>query len=115
MAKNYLWEGLTVEPESFIYQGFEAQVQIDLSEKLEDIRLFVTVQNNNVATLKEGQRIEITDDFIEGLNNLQRAIFLEALEKVQQRAIKVFRKVWIYEQERIDKWIKTTPINIKGN
>ncbi len=115
LAQTPLWNEIVVESESFIYQGFEARVEIDLSENLEDIKLFVTVQNNNVSDLKEGQRFEIDSNFLESMNDLQREIFEESVVEVQRRAIKTFRKVWLYEKERMDKWVKTCSIQLKGN
>jgi len=115
MAKNLLWEDIKVKPEPFIYQGFDAQVEVDLSENIDDIKLFVTVQNNNVSALKEGQRIEITDEFVNGMNDLQKSIFEEAYQLVQQRTLKTINSVWKYEQARIDKWVKTCGIKLKGN
>ena len=115
LAKKPLWTEFTVESESFIYQGFDAQVSIDLSENLDNLKLFVVVQNNNVKSLQEGQRIEINSDFVDGLNVLQRNIFEEASLEVQKRATDTFRKVWLHEKERMDKWVKTCSIQLKGN
>ena len=114
LAQKPLWNDFTVEPEGFIYQGFEANVGVDLSESIDNIKLFVTIQNNNVGDLKEGQRIEINSDFIDGLNDLQKEIFLEAKATVEKRATDILKKVWIYEKERIDRWVKTCNIELKG-
>ena len=114
LAQEPLWSEFTVESEGFIYQGFEANVEVDLSESVENIKLFVTIQNNNVSDLKEGQRIEIDSTFVDGLNDLQKEIFLEAKAEVEARATDTLKKVWIYEKERMDKWVKTCNIQLKG-
>lgn len=115
VAKAPLWSDFEVEPESFIYQGFDAKVVVDLSENLNNLKPFVIVQNNNVKDLKEGQRFEINDDFIKTMNPLQQEIFKEALEAVENRATTIMKKVWKVEQQRLDKWVKTSKIVLKGN
>lgn len=112
LAKNPLWTDVIVEAEMFIYQGFEAFITIDLNESLEKITPFVLVKNNNVTGLMEGQRIEITEAFVNGLNKLQREIFDKSLSIVESRTVKTFQTVWGYEKARIDKWIKTSEIDL---
>ena len=115
LAKKPLWEQHEIEitPQHFILKGFDAYVHIDLSESLEDIKPFVIVQNSNVSSLKYGQRIEINEEFIKSLNDLQRQIFLESLNKVENETVEKIKNIWIVEQKRIDKWIKTCKINLK--
>ncbi len=115
LANKPLWEEIEVEQQHFILKGFDAHITIDLTESLENIKPFVLVQNNNVDFLKEGQRVEIDESFIKSLNPLQREIFLEALAKVENDAVNKIQKVWKLEQQRIDKWVKTCKINLKGN
>lgn len=112
LAKTPLWSDVMVEAEMFIYQGFEAFITIDLNESLENITPFVIVKNNNVVGLMEGQRIEITESFVNGLNKLQREIFENSLALVEARTVKTFQSVWTYEKARIDKWLKTSEIDL---
>lgn len=113
LAESPLWESLEVEPQHFILKGFDAYIKIDLTESLENIKPYVEVQNNNVGYLKDGQRIEINDEFIKSLNPLQREIFLESLKKVENETVVKMQKVWKLEQQRIDKWVKTCKIDLK--
>ena len=114
LAQEPLWTDVEVTPEHFIYQGFDAYIAIDLKENIDDIKPYVIVQNNNVSTLKDGQTIEINDVFKNGLNDLQREIFEEALLKVETKTVRTLQKVWKYEKERLDKWITTSKIALKG-
>lgn len=114
LAKYPLWESLNIEKRYFIYKGFDAWINIDMTEKIENIKPYIIVQNNNVSNLQEGQRIEINDDFIKSLNKLQLEIFEEALNKLETETIEKMKKVWILEQQRLDKWLKTTKINLQG-
>ena len=114
LANKPLWEELEVDQQHFILKGFDAYISIDLTESLENIKPFVLVQNNNVDFLKEGQRVEIDESFIKSLNPLQREIFLESLAKVENEAVSKIQKVWKLEQQRIDKWVKTCKIDLKG-
>ncbi len=114
LANTPLWEEVEVEPQHFILKGFDAYIRINLSESLENIKPYVMVQNNNVDYLKDGQTIEINESFIKSLNPLQREIFLEALKKVEDEAVDKLQRVWKLEQQRIDKWVKTCKINLKG-
>lgn len=115
LAKKPLWEELDVESQHFILKGFDAYINIDLTEELDNIKPFVVVQNDNVKDLSQGQRLEINEEFVKSLNELQREIFLEALGKVEAETVSKMQKVWKLEQQRIDKWVKTTKINLKGN
>lgn len=114
LAKYPLWESLNIEKQYFIYKGFDAWINIDMTEKIENIKPYIIVQNNNVSNLQEGQRIEINDDFMKSLNKLQLEIFEEALNKLETETIEKMKKVWILEQQRLDKWLKTTKINLQG-
>lgn len=114
LADKPLWESVEVEQQHFILKGFDAFISIDLTESLENIKPFVLIQNNNVDFLKNGQRVEIDESFINSLNPLQRKIFLESLEKVENETVYKMQKVWKLEQQRIDKWVKTCKIDLKG-
>lgn len=113
LANKPLWEEVEVEPQHFILKGFDAFISIDLTESLENIKPFVIVQNNNVDFLKCGRRIEIDESFINSLNPLQREIFVESMNKVEEEAVSKIKKVWKLEQQRIDKWVKTCKIDLK--
>lgn len=114
LAKYPLWESLNIEKQHFIYKGFDAWIEIDMTEKIENIKPYIIVQNNNVSNLQEGQRIEIDDEFIKSLNKLQLEIFEESLKKIETETNEKMKKVWILEQQRLDKWLKTTKINLQG-
>ena len=114
MAQEPLWVGISVKPEHFIYKGFDAYVTMDLTENIDGINPYVVVQNSNVSDLKDGQRLEINDDFIKSLNDFQRDIFKESLAIVEQRGVNVLKKVWKFEKERMNKWIQTCEIKLKG-
>jgi hypothetical protein len=114
LAHEPLWTDVEVKPEHFIYQGFDAYITVDLKENIADIIPYVIVQNNNVSSLKDGQTIEITDEFKNGLNELQREIFEEALLMVETKTVRTLQKVWQYEKERLGKWINTSKIALKG-
>lgn len=114
LANKPLWEEVKVTKQHFILKGFDAHICIDLSESLENIKPYVMVQNNNVDYLKDGQRIEIDEEFVKSLNHLQRDIFLESLKKVEDETVEKLQRVWSLEQQRIDKWVKTCKINLKG-
>ena len=115
LAKKPLWEQheLEVTPQHFILGGFDAYIKIDLTESIENIKPFVIVQNSNVSSLKDGQRIEIDEKFIKSLNELQREIFVNSLMKVEQDTLKKLKGIWDLEQKRIDKWVKTCKIDLK--
>lgn len=115
LAKTPLWENMSITPQHFILKGFDAYINVDLTEALKDIKPFVVVQNKNVDDLKNGQRIEIDEAFIKSLIPLQKEIFLEALKVVENEAMEKMSKVWVIEKQRIDKWVKTCKINLKGN
>lgn len=115
MAQEPLWTGINIEPAHFIYQGFDAYVSIDLTENLDTIVPYVVIHNNNVIDLKDGQRIEITPEFKDGLNPLQKEIFEEALGLVENRTVKTLKKVWSFEKDRMNKWVRTCEIKLKGN
>ncbi len=113
LAKEPLWVDVIVESQHFIYQGFDAYISVDLNNVIDDITPYVVVQNSNVSSMNDGQTIAITEAFITGLNDLQREIFLESLEKVENETVNKLKAVWSIEKERIDKWVKTTEINLK--
>lgn len=115
LAKKPLFEELEIQSVHFILKGFDAYIGVDLTESLDEIKPFVIVRNSCVDDLKNGQRIEITDDFVKSLNSLQREIFLESLAKVENDTVSQIKKVWKLEQQRIDKWVKTCKIDLKGN
>lgn len=115
LAQEPLWVDVMVESEHFIYQGFDAYVSIDLKENIDDITPYVVIQNNNVSSLKDGQTIEINEEFKSSLNDLQREIFEEALSKVETKTVKTLKKVWQFEKQRMDKWIKTCAVELKGS
>lgn len=114
MAGEPLWVDVAVEPEHFIYQGFDAYINIDLKEDIDQIKPYILIQNNNVSCLENGQRIEIDDTFKNGLNDLQREIFEEALSLVEAKTTRTLQSVWKYEKRRLDKWIKESEIQLKG-
>ncbi len=114
LAGTPLWEELDIEKQYFIYKGFDAWITINMTEKCENIKPYVIVQNNNVSKLQEGQRIEIDETFIKSLNPLQLEIFEESLRRLETEATNKMKKVWILEQQRLDKWVKTTKINLQG-
>jgi hypothetical protein len=72
------------------------------------------LQNDNVDQLSKEQRINIDEGFINSLNELQRAIFSEALERIEKQTVDKLQKVWSLEKQRIDKWVKTSKIKLKG-
>lgn len=113
LAKAPLFEELEIKEQYFILKGFDAYINIDLAESLENIIPFVVVQNSNIQNLKNGQRLEITEDFINSLVPLQKDIFLEALQKIEDETVSKLKKVWKLEQQRIDKWVKTCKIDLK--
>jgi hypothetical protein len=115
LAKKPLWEELEINQQHFILKGFDAYINIDLTESLNNITPFVVVQNGNVKDLENGQRIEINESFIRSLIPLQKEIFLEALTLIEDETMSKLKKVWKIEQQRIDKWVKTCKINLKGN
>jgi hypothetical protein len=115
IAQKPLWSDLSVKPEHFIYQGFDAHVAMDLTENIDEIKPYVVVQNSNVSSLKDGQRLEINEDFRKSLNDFQREIFEESLAVVEQRGVNALKKVWQFEKERIDKWVTTCEVKLKGN
>lgn len=112
LAKTPLWEELEINQQHFILKGFDAYINVDLTESIENIKPFVVVQNGNVGNLENGQRIEINEEFINSLIPLQKEIFLEALQKVEDETVNKLQKVWKIEQQRIDKWVKTCKIKI---
>ena len=115
LAGEPLWEQheIEVEPQHFILKGFDAYITIDLTETLENMKPYVLVQNSNVSSLKDGQRVEITESFVKSLNELQREIFTKSLTKVETEAVKKLKNIWGLEQKRIDKWVKTCKIDLK--
>jgi len=113
LAKKPLWNELVVESSPFIYQGFEARVMIDMDKNLDELTPVVTIQNNNVGALEADQFIVINEEFISGLKTYQSEIFEKALQEVNERVIIQFKEVWIVEQQRLDKWIKTCKITLK--
>lgn len=114
LAKTPLWESLEIKGQHFILKGFDAYINVDLTETLENIKPFVVVHNNNVTDLENGQRIEIDDDFVNSLIPLQKDIFFESLQKVENETVSKLKKVWKLEQQRMDKWVKTCNIDLKG-
>jgi len=112
LAKRPLWEQHEIEitPQHFILKGFDAYINVDLTESIEKVTPFIIVRNSNVSSLEDGQRIEITEDFIKSLNPLQQEIFLEALGRVEHETVEKLQNVWNLEQQRIDKWIKTCKV-----
>lgn len=112
LAKKPLWEQLEVKEQHFILKGFDAYINIDLTEHLQNIKPFVVVQNGNVNDLVNGQRIEITEQFINDLLPLHREIFLEALHVVEKETVQKLQQVWKMEQKRIDKWVNTSRIKL---
>lgn len=114
LAKAPLWHEIEIEPEHFILKGFDAYINVDLKESIEDIKPFVSIQNDNVDQLSKEQRIDIDEGFINSLNELQRAIFSEALERIEKQTVDKLQKVWSLEKQRIDKWVKTSKIKLKG-
>jgi len=114
LAKKPLWEELEINTQHFILKGFDAYINVDLTESLEYIKPFVVIQNGNVENLKDGQRIEINEKFISSLIPLQREIFLESLNKIEKETIMTLKKVWQVEKQRIDKWAKTCKIQLEG-
>jgi len=113
LAKNPLWNELEINEQHFILKGFDAYINIDLTEELENIKPFVVVKNGNVKDLKNGQRIEINETFIDSLVPLQKDIFLEALQKIENETMCKLKKVWKIEQQRMDKWVQTCKIDLK--
>jgi len=107
LAQKPLWESIEVEPEEFIFKGFNAKLCYDM-EKLEP---YVVVQNNNISNLKEGQIFTVSE-VVNDLNELQQQIFNEALDTIEERAVDKLKKVWNVEKERIEKWIKFTEVKI---
>lgn len=114
LAQEPLWVNVKVEPEHFIFKGFDAYVAMDLTENIDNIKPYVIIHNNNVKTLENGQVIAIADEFISDLNDFQRTIFEEALSVVENRSVETLKKVWNYEKERINKWIRISEISIEG-
>lgn len=112
LAKKPLWEEFEINEQHFIFKGFDAYINVDLTESLDSIKPFVVVQNGNVDNLKSGKRIEINEQFIKDLVPLQKEIFLEALQKIENDTVATLQKVWKVEQQRIDKWVKTCKIKI---
>ena len=113
MAEEPLWVGISVKPEHFIYRGFDAYVAMDLTENIDDIKPYVIIQNSNVSDLKNGQRLEINENFIKSLNDFQRDIFKESLAIVEQRGVNTLKKIWKFEKERMNRWIQTCEIKLK--
>jgi len=113
LAKKPLWTDIVVESSPFIYQGFDARVTIDMDKSLDELTPVVTIQNNNVGALEAEQTITINEEFINGLKTYQSEIFEKALEEVNERVITQFKEVWMVEQQRLDKWIKTCKITLK--
>jgi len=113
LAKKPLWNDLVIESSPFIYQGFEARVMIDMDKNLDELSPVVAIQNNNVGALEADQFIEINEQFLSGLKTYQSEIFEKALQEVNERVITQFKQVWIVEQQRLDRWIKTCKITLK--
>lgn len=112
LANKPLWEELSIDKQYFIYKGFDAWIDIDMQSK--NILPHVIVKNNNVSNLQEGQILDIDDTFLKSLNELQRKLFLESLSKLENEVVDKIKKVWSLEQQRIDKWVKTTKIDLQG-
>ena len=108
LAKKPLWESLEIDSRHFILQGFDAHIAISLSESLDSMVPYIVVAKNNI------EKYEITDEFIESLNPLQRGIFLKELQELETETVSLLQKVWKIEQQRIDKWVKTSKVHLKG-
>lgn len=114
LAKSPLWEGLEVKERHFILKGFDAYIKIDLVESLDDIKPYVIVINTESNDKTSGQIFEINDEFVNSLNKLQREIFLEQMQKLEDETVQVLKEVWNIERKRIRKWITTSKVDLKG-
>jgi hypothetical protein len=108
LAKKPLWESLEIDSRHFILQGFDAHIAISLSESLDSMVPYIVVAKNDI------EKYDITDEFIESLNKLQREIFLKELHELETETVSMLQNVWKMEQQRIDKWVKTSKVDLKG-
>jgi len=114
LAKKPLWEGLDIDSRYFILKGFDAYIKIDLNESLDDIVPYVFVLNENTNHLKAGQVFEINEELVESLVPYQKQLFLEELKKLEDETVSTLQKVWDMERKRIDKWVDTCKVDLKG-
>jgi len=104
-AQNKLWDKLKVEPEYFIYKGFDAKIHMDL-------KTFKPYLTLNYEGNKFNEKYEIDYELRSELNEVQNKILDEVLEKLNEKTMDLMKRVWPLEKERILKWIKIS--NIKG-